>query len=317
MNMSFKNSTNSSHHNDLLQEVNYIIEVYALKIISSIGVLSSLFVLIVLNKMPSKHSIYRYIICKFFWNLMFCATGLVISIPTCPVYCEETFSRMVIQWSTSVAYKGFFLATGIADSLLLLSRYFILKNVKNFLLKMSKKLNIAVALIVPIIFCSLNIFVLKIYRNENGSYSWTSNIIGKKYLFLLYKIFASAVENLLPLLVIIVISCFVVREYRCSIRKSKELKSHTRRNYQQLQIRFTRLVFGMALMTLISRLSLQIIDLFVFYSDFFESKLVTESFLIFLYLIACFIGLFGQSIEGIFLIYLDNNFRSAIRNLSF
>ena len=311
--MPFRNFTNSTTNStlspDIFNELSYAIETYGFKIISTIGALFNMFILIILLSASFKHSIYRYIFCEFFWNFMVCVAGLVVRVPTCPIHCEDTYFQIFIQWFLDFFFNLTNVGSGISDILLLLNRYFILKNAKNKFNKMSKITNISIGFSIPLILCLTRVFAMKIYKNESGLYVWSyvtdSNII---FLYILSIIFT---QTVLPLIFIIVISGLVVKEYRNSIRKSKGIKKFSKKNYHLNEIRFTRMVFAMTVISLISRSTLLVIDGFVAYGDMFGS-VVKESVCIFMFKLSYLIILMEQTTHGFFFINQDANFKSAI-----
>ena len=303
-----KSTTNSTFSPNIFDELSYVIETYAFKIISPIGALFNLFILIVLLSGSFKHSIYRFIFCKFFWNFMVCVTGLVVLVPTCPIYCEDTYFEIFIQWFLNLLFNLTNVGSGISDVFLLLNRYFLLKNVKNKFNKMSKIMNISIDFSIPFILCFTRIFAMKIYKIESGLYVWS--FVTDSNLIFVYILTISFIETSLPLIFIIVISGLLVNEYRSSIRNSKKINKFSKKDYGFQERRFTRTLFAMTGMSLISRLTLFAIEGFVTYGDIFGS-IVNESVTVFLFILSYLIVLVEQTTQGIFFIYQDSNFKPA------
>ena len=308
------NST-ESQYTVFFKEATLIIQKYLIKIISSFGIVVNALILTLLAIKAYKHQTHKYIFCKILCNTLICVIGIFYLNIICPNICEDTYYALVIQWFiTGIPLRMFVLASRIANILLIINRYVILKR-QNKLFELSKKLILFICCSIAIIIQIPNYFAFFIYRTGSGLYAWSLNQFGLSTLYFYYYLILITCEYGITLIISIVMSCLLIYEFR---RFSKRKFTLTKNLLvQKREIRVTKFVFALTALNLFTELFSLSNTILLLINDLFQVKIFVDNNLLldFYYAFVALVIFTIHSIEGILIFPHDNTMRSTTRKI--
>ena len=253
-------SNNSFDSNVVVNQVSDIISLYAIPIISGIGLIANTSFLIILSNKSLKHRIYQDFWIKTFFDLIVCFIGIAHFNNNCLVcmntgdtqYWILTYNFMI----RALPQNSAFLASTYSEVYLILNRCINLFNPRNKTLHF-KKLNfililsfLSICLMIPFY------YFIEIRKGEDG-YELFERDFSNRNIFIIYMTVYIFIYYLLPITLLVVLNLISIIKFRKVVNSSTALNNNSNLNRKEKERRFARTVcFLSCLFILIKTLNL-------------------------------------------------------------
>ena len=239
----------------------YIFDNIVSKSIGGIGILVNLFSVIILSHRTLRHKIYDFLWCRQFTSLLTCLS-VAASYGFC-FECDYDSEWMAYYtWYMIVAIRVFSLASFISDILLIFNRYFEISRKTNFLGSLSKKFNLFICFSIPLVFCLPGYFAVNAEKNpSNGKFKLTLNVFGSSIYFRLYFFLVFILELVIPVSILLWMNSISVFKFKHVMERHGDLTGN-QIEARKAERRFTRMVFLLSAITLVTRIIDMVMSVF-------------------------------------------------------
>ncbi len=290
----------------IVEYTSVIIHEYINRIICGFGILLNWFFLRLLLVKRRRLKAYSYLWCRSFCNFTVCIFGII---PKTSFNIETRYKiiDLIIFFLTNAGIRIFLCASVISDILMILNRFWMLKERRNaFLAEISIKLNLTICFGISFITMMPFLLVPRMIESETEDlyyFNFTKNIYTEVYILGLFLI-----EAVIPVFIISVLNIYSIVKFR----KIVNLRNTT--ETRQIELKYTKLVLILTSICIITRT----IDLCagIFYrSEFFKIYAYSPGDIILINFFRefAFCLLYcSHAFENFFYLFMDRHIRQTI-----
>lgn len=234
-----------------------ILEVYITRPVGSLGILFNLFTLVILSNKKIKNNFYNFLWCRVFWNLCTCILSSVYLNYLDMTY-ERSYLYMFLAWYIiNIPLRITLFCSLFSDIFLIFNRLVvILQNKKSLIAKLSKKANLVLSCIIPLIFSWPAYFSVRIVKKRSGDfYGWELTEFGSTKFLLSYAVIIFLLESIIPVVVLSVLNLISINKFRETLRKRCQIIRRSRACEKAISVqgRFCRLTVILTTICVITR----------------------------------------------------------------
>ena len=238
-------TNNSSHCFHTLNQVSDFIGLYVITVVCAIGIITNFCFLMLLFSKSLKHKFYNSLRIKAVFDFLLCVVGIGYLNNNCNICTESKFntypalfySWFIIQIPLRIAFLG----SNISEIYMISNRCISLFNPKSKILAFNKWY---VILVISVFTISLGVpgyFAIELKEtNIDDMYTWNFSQFGQTNFFKVLFLSLLVIENILPIILLILLNLICVIKFRRVVSKSISIRNNFNSKGHKLERRFSK-----------------------------------------------------------------------------